>query len=180
MNQVVWDTFALLGWRAPHVSSISRLHVSDRSISAREFARFQRRSMDRDLCDLLWQCAEQFRYAHQLLKRGAPLPDWYVRCASPDLSRFYQPWDTLCARYRAQKFDPQIDFFDDQLARENARWSAFRQEQVFAAVLLNPDFTWSVLEQAGFLKPPQGPRRTRIERVFKDIIRQTLEEDDLR
>lgn len=174
MSVVVWDTFGLPVWRAQHVSSTSRLHVSDRSISEREFARFQRRSYDRDLCDLVRQCADRFRYAHQLLKCGAPLPDWCERRSAPDLSSFYMPWDMLCAHYREHMFDPQIDLFEHQDAREHARWSAFRQEKLFAAILQNPDFTWCALQQAGFLQPTAGAKRRTIESIFSQIMDQVF------
>lgn len=169
MNELVREIFAPPdpGDRGQRAGSPS--HVSDRCISEREFARYQRRSLERDLSDLVWQCCDQFRYAYELLRPGAALPEWLVRRSAPDLSNLLLPWDKLCVSYRSHLFDPQLDFFEDQEQRELTRWSAFRKRRLFAPVLQAPDLTRCVLEQVGFLASISGAGRTSLEAAFREI-----------
>ena len=160
---------ALSPWCRQGLAGSSQLHVSDTSLSAQELARYQRRTTDRDLHDLVWQCAEQYRYALQLVHPCEEFPDWYARREQADVSDLYWPWDDLCAAYRFHLFDAQLDFFRDQQVREIDRWHAFKRDRVFGPMLRSPAITRCILERCGFLKDLTGLERTSLETVFEEI-----------
>lgn len=144
-----------------------RLHVSDISISREEFARHQRRSAERDLDHIISRCWDRYRYARRLIDPGA---DGEIPSTPPDLSHLYLSWDKICVAYRRYLFDPQIDLFEEQQARELARWHAFKRRYCFAPVLESSVYTRCILEWTGLLEGSTRVEVTPGHGVFERIL----------
>ena len=112
-----------------------RLHVSDTSINVKEFARYQRRSAERELVDLIWACRERYLYAHTLLHPNGHPPNSLEDGANADLTDLLYPWDLLCVIYRRRIFDGQLDIFAEQQGREFERWHTFKRRFVVEPIL---------------------------------------------
>jgi len=162
--------FAHAPVRRARVHSRRQLHVSDECLSREEFARHQRRSAERDLSDLVWQCWDQYRYAHHLIRPGTILPDWDRRRSVLDLTRLLKPWDDICVTYRRHAFDPQLALFEKQQTRELDRWHAFQQECCLVPVLQDPAFTRCTLENVGVLDRSKGVCLIDLDGMFGCII----------
>ena len=144
-----------------------QLHVSDECFSEEEFGRHQRRTSERDLASLVWQCGDRYIYARNLLRPGADLGKFDRHSAAPELTRLYGPWDKICTIYRRHVFDPQIDFFEAQDDRELTRWNEFQRRFCFRPILSDPAYTRCILETAGLLQTPIDTHTTSLEAVFE-------------
>ena len=170
MDQHVRSEFASPPWHLAHLFPGRQLHVSDRSISVKEFTRYQRRAAERDLADLVWRCRDRYLYAHDLLHPHAPLPGTLEDGANADLTELLYPWDALCVTYRRIVFDSQIDLFLDQQHREFERWHTFRRRRVIDPILACPEWTRTVLEVTHLLDRPTSFDGSTIDVLFENLI----------
>ena len=158
-------TPVLTGWGD---ACVGQLHVSDTSLSAAELAIYQRRSMEGDLCELVWRCRDKYRYAVQLLQPCADLSQLDVSRSELGLTTLYLLWDKLCFVYRCHAFDAQCDLFEAQEVREKDRWRAYCK-RCFATVLNEPSYTRCILEHTGLLSTPEDQRTTCLDALFAQL-----------
>lgn len=155
-----------------------RRYVSETSISLAEFAFHQHRSAQCDIGELIAQCRDRYRFAHELIKPHANLPERLLDRSVVDTADFYLPWSELCSAYRTHLFDPQICLFEDQRKRELRRWQAFVEHECFARFARHPEWVRSVLETARLL-PERGPTRTiPIADLIGDIVQDLQERSE--
>lgn len=181
MNLRIRNEFASRPWHLVHPLPGRRLHVSDTSINVDEFARYQRRSAERELVDLVWACRERYLYAHTLLHQNGHPRNSLEHCTKADLSELLYPWDLLCVVYRRQIFDAQIDMFAEQQGREFERWHSFKRRFVVEPILRSAGWTRAVLEATGIIAPEPGSKPDGIDMLFQsltDIIQRSFPNDD--
>ena len=169
MDAFVHTEFADFPYWAQRPSQ-RQLHVSDLCISPAEFARHQRRTSERDLAGLVWQCRDRYVYAQRLLQPGADVTEMDRPSSDLDLAGLDGPWDRVCVTYRRHLFDPQIDLFEAQYNRELSRWNQFRQRCCFRQILDCPAYTRCILENAGLLGNPDDEHVTSLEAMFECLI----------
>lgn len=170
MDLHVRSEFASPPWHLAHLFPGRQLHVSDRSISVDEFARYQRRSAERDLADLVWACRDRYLYAHDLIQPAARVPERLEDGSQADVTELLYPWDKLCEQYRRLVFDAQIDLFAEQQQREFDRWQRFKRNGVKERVLACPDWTRTVLKTACLLDPLTSYDPDAIDILFDSLI----------
>lgn len=181
MNCHAQSEFISRPWLQFHPLLERRLHVSDTSINVEEFARYQRRSAERELVDLVWACRERYLYAHTLLHPNGHPPNSLEDGASADLAELLYPWDLLCVIYRRRMFDGQLDIFAEQQGREFERWHSFKRRFVVEPILGSAGWTRAVLEATGIIAPELGSKPDGIDVLFQsltDIIQRSFPNDD--
>jgi hypothetical protein len=138
------------------------------SYSEASFARFQRRSIERELRALVDACRRKLSYSFCLLNPAAPWPAALDRPGC--LDRMIIPWDRLCVFYRRNRLDPQLDFFDCHTLREGLRWRDFIEATCTAPFTSRYHWTRSLLEGAAII--PHTPHSTSIpiEELFDAIL----------
>ena len=181
MNCHVQSEFSSWPWLQFYPLPGRRLHVSDTSINVEEFARYQRRSAERELVDLVWACRERYLYAHTLLHPNGHPPNSLEDGASADLAELLYPWDLLCVIYRRRMFDGQLDIFAEQQGREFERWHTFKRRFVVEPILRSAGWTRTVLDATGLLRPEPGSKPDAIDTLFlclTDNIERSFSNDD--
>lgn len=181
MNCHVQSEFSSRPWPLFHPLPERRLHVSDTSINVAEFARYQRRSAERELIDLVWACRERYLYAHTLLHPNGHSPSSLEDGANADLAELLYPWDLLCVFYRRRTFDAQLDMFAEQQEREFERWHTFKRRFVVEPILRSAGWTRTVLEAAGMLAPEPSSKPDAVDVLFQcvtDNIERSFSNDD--
>ena len=175
MDNVVQTVFAGFPFWPQHPVRQTQLHVSDVCISSVEFARHQRRTSERDLASLVWQCGDRYLFAQSVLHPGAGLGEFDRQSTVPDLTRLYGPWDKICVTYRRHVFDPQIDLFEAQQERELSRWYEFQRRCCFSPILKDPAYTRCILETVGLLQTPIDTQMVSPEALFDCLLASILQ-----
>ena len=175
MYKLAQSDFAQPPLHLVHVYPRRQLHVSDECLSQEEFARHQRRTSERDLASLVWQCGDRYLFAQSLLHPGAGLGEFDRQSTASDLTRLYGPWDKVCVAYRRHVFDPQIDLFEAQQDRELTRWNEFQRRFCFGPILHDPAYTRCILETVGLLQAPSDTPMTSLETMFECLITNILQ-----
>lgn len=110
-------------------------------LSFREFAFFQRRNADRLLLDLIGRGWEAYCFSRALVAPALPLLERHA----PQVIGLMLAWDRLCASYRDNRLEDQLDLFLAHDENEIARWSEFVEDQCFHPILSSPHLTRSLL-----------------------------------
>ncbi len=169
MHQLAQSQFKAQSGLPVYFRPTGQLHVSDATMSLDEMVFHQKRSSESDLKELIWLCRQRYCYAVELINPRANPPDSLFDRSALDLGEFYLPWAGFCSHYRRLLFDPQIDLFEDQRAREHRKWGSFLEKECFARVTERPDWTRCVLETAGLLEAMSPGREVHIVDVFDEL-----------